>query len=109
MNRVFWCLGVVLLTQAVPAADADWPVYGGDAGRTRYSALAQIHRANVGTLDLAWQFDTGEKATRRRNPRGWGVWYGYTPAHKAFALDAALANNCGCSIPASRAWERIAD
>ena len=34
----------------------DWPVYGGDAGGTRYSPLKQINRANVATLKLAWTY-----------------------------------------------------
>src|SRR5579859_2414854 len=37
----------------------DWPVYGGDAGNTRYSPAAQITPANVGALRLAWSFHTG--------------------------------------------------
>jgi len=36
------------------------PAYGGDAGGTRYSALAQINAGNVEDLRLAWEFRTGE-------------------------------------------------
>jgi quinoprotein glucose dehydrogenase len=37
-----------------------WPAWGGDAGGTRYSTLAEITRANVGDLELAWSFRTGD-------------------------------------------------
>jgi len=45
---------------AASAADVGWPAYGGDAGGTRYSPLAQISRANVGELREVWVFRTGE-------------------------------------------------
>ena len=72
------------------ARDADWPVYGGDAAKTRHSALAQINRGNVKLLAPAWSFDTGEKGDTQTQPIVVGrVLYGYKPSHKAFALDAA--------------------
>jgi quinoprotein glucose dehydrogenase len=37
-----------------------WPVYGGDAGGTRYSDQKQIDNTNVKTLKIAWQYRTGE-------------------------------------------------
>jgi quinoprotein glucose dehydrogenase len=71
-------------------ADADWPAYGGAASKTRHSPLAQINRGNVKQLALAWSYDTGEKGDTQTQPLVVGrVLYGYTPAHKAFALDAA--------------------
>jgi quinoprotein glucose dehydrogenase len=45
---------------AAPAPDAGWAAYGGDAGGTRYSSLAQITKANVADLKVAWIFRTGE-------------------------------------------------
>jgi len=38
----------------------EWPNYGNDPGGTRYSALAQIDRANVAQLRVAWTYRTGE-------------------------------------------------
>lgn len=38
----------------------EWPVYGGDAGGTRYSTLKQINRANVATLREAWTYHTND-------------------------------------------------
>jgi quinoprotein glucose dehydrogenase len=71
-------------------ADADWRSYGGDAAKTRHSTLADIHRNNVSRLSLAWTHDTREKGDTQTQPIVVGrVMYGYTPTHKAFALDAA--------------------
>ena len=41
-------------------AAQDWPVYGGDAGGTRYSPLKQITRANVNQLKPAWTYHSGD-------------------------------------------------
>src|SRR5262245_49280712 len=71
-------------------ADSDWPAYGGDAAKTRHSPLAQIHRGNVAHLTLAWRYDTGEAGDTQTQPIVVdGVLFGYTPTHRAFALDAA--------------------
>ena len=37
-----------------------WPAYGGDPGGKRYSALTQIAHRNVGDLQVAWTYRTGE-------------------------------------------------
>ncbi len=41
-------------------AVSGWSVYGGDPGGMRYSQLAQIDRSNVGRLEVAWTYRTGE-------------------------------------------------
>jgi quinoprotein glucose dehydrogenase len=89
MNRV--AMGIALLLAAgACAAGTDWPSYGGDDAKTRHSALRQITRGNVKQLAVAWQFDTGEKGDTQTQPIVVGrTLYGYTPSHKAFALDAA--------------------
>jgi quinoprotein glucose dehydrogenase len=51
---------VVTAVLAAPAPDTGWPAYGGDAGGTRYSTLAQITPANLRDLRVAWTFRTGE-------------------------------------------------
>jgi glucose dehydrogenase len=38
----------------------DWPFYGHDAGGMRYSPLAQINRANVARLKVAWTFHVAD-------------------------------------------------
>jgi membrane-bound PQQ-dependent dehydrogenase (glucose/quinate/shikimate family) len=53
----FAVVGLVLAVTVAPAISADnsgWLYYGGDAGGTRYSSLAQINRLNVGELKVAW-------------------------------------------------------
>lgn len=61
--RLFICLifPVALAVGSARAqAPAAWSHYGGDAGGSRYSALAQITPANVAQLRVAWTFRTGE-------------------------------------------------
>ena len=84
-------VALVLATAGIAqASDADWPAYGGDAGKSRHSPLTQITRDNVKQLTLAWSYDTHEKGDTQTQPIVIGrVLYGYTPTHKTFALDAA--------------------
>jgi quinoprotein glucose dehydrogenase len=57
MRRIFRALILFALPCAAPA-QTDWPVWGHDAGGTRFSPLKQIDRSNVGKLQLAWSYDT---------------------------------------------------
>jgi quinoprotein glucose dehydrogenase len=89
MRRAGLALVTTVLAGGLHAADVDWPAYGGDAAKTRHSPLAQIHRGNVASLATAWTFETGEKGDTQTQPIVVGrVLFGYTPKHKAFALDA---------------------
>jgi len=68
----------------------DWPSYGGAPENNRYSPLAQINRANVAQLKVAWIFDTAEEGGLQTSPLILdGVLYGITPSQKVFALNAA--------------------
>jgi quinoprotein glucose dehydrogenase len=90
MNRAGLMFALLLTGAIACGADADWPQYGGDDGKTRHSTLTQINRGNVTGLTLAWSYDTGEKGDTQVQPIVVGrVLYGYTPSHKAIALDAA--------------------
>ncbi|MYC90487.1 MAG: pyrroloquinoline quinone-dependent dehydrogenase [Gemmatimonadetes bacterium] len=56
---------VVAITVCAPAppdgyGDGDWPAYGRDAGGSKFSPLDHITRENVGGLEVAWQWETGE-------------------------------------------------
>jgi quinoprotein glucose dehydrogenase len=74
---------------------ADWPDYQGDPGRNQYSGLRQIHRGNVGRLEAAWVYRTGDADPENRsqiqcNPLVVdGVLYGTSARIRAFAIDAS--------------------
>jgi quinoprotein glucose dehydrogenase len=81
--------GRAVAAQQVSAKAADWPAYGGTVDQIRYSSLAQISRANVKQLQVAWTYDSGEAGGLQTQPIVIdGVLYAYTPTHKAFALKA---------------------
>ncbi len=49
---------VAAQVRAQPGAGDEWQFYGGDAGSTRYSSLAQIDQSNVADLQVAWRWKT---------------------------------------------------
>ncbi len=77
--------------------DGDWPVYGHDAGGTKYSPLTQINRDNVSQLEVAWTYRTGDMfnaATMKREPAHEatpifvdGTLFISTPFGKVIAMD----------------------
>src|SRR5262245_52155188 len=100
MGRLLLTLSLVMSLLGT-AGDAqvtrDWPVYGGDPGGTRFSPLARITRENVGTLVVAWRYQTGEPALDlARQPSLQvtpivvdNVMYVSTPLGKVMALEPA--------------------
>jgi quinoprotein glucose dehydrogenase len=54
----------VLLTCIVVQPVRAWDYWGGDAGGTRFSSIAQITPANVNNLVRAWEFHTRDLETR---------------------------------------------
>src|SRR5687767_9796857 len=79
-------------------AATDWRWYGGDAGGTRHSTLADIHTGNVSRLRRAWTYHTGDLDEDRRpnlRPTAFettplavdGVLYLSTPSGRVVALD----------------------
>src|SRR6185312_12997019 len=72
---------------------ADWPDYGGNQARTRYSPLTQITPENVGSLKVAWTYDTGDafkgSEMQCQPVVAHGVLYATSPKLRVFALDAA--------------------
>ncbi len=75
-------LATVLVAVSTSAADVYgqqgapegvWPAYGGDAGSTKYAALAQIDANNVAQLDVAWQWTTSDAAVLASNDLGVGA------------------------------------
>lgn len=73
----------------------DWPAYLGDLASNQYSSLEQIDVDNVGELELAWVYRSGDADPAGRsqiqcNPLVIdGVLYGTSPQLELFALDAA--------------------
>src|SRR5262245_66619686 len=43
-----------------PGPVAGWPVYGADLGGSRHSPLTQITPKNVGALEVAWTYHSGD-------------------------------------------------
>ena len=84
-------LSVAIVAFAVDTREnADWPVYLGGKERNLYSSLKQINRDNVAKLEVAWTFETGDKAEYQANNLIVdGVLYTPTPSRKVVALDAA--------------------
>jgi glucose dehydrogenase len=92
---VFFALAGTLLFAQLPAHDnRDWPVYGGAAEGEHYSPLAQINKANVKQLKVAWTYDTEETGGLQTSPIVvHGILYGISPSQKIFAVDAATGKS----------------
>ena len=77
-----------------PQRNVDWRSYLGDPGRSHYSPLTQINRANVGRLERAWVYDSGgPPGSMYASPLVVdGVLYGLSPTLAAFALNAATGD-----------------
>ncbi|MDT8343939.1 MAG: methanol/ethanol family PQQ-dependent dehydrogenase [Thermohalobaculum sp.] len=71
-----------------------WVLQTGDYANTRYSKLDQIHRGNVGDLQVAWTFSTGVLRGHEGSPLVIGdTMYVHTPfPNVVYALDL---NNSG--------------
>ena len=93
-------LPLLLCMPLLHAASFEWTAYGGDGRGQRHAPLAQITPQNVGDLELAWSFRTGELGqgferakdalTFEATPLMVGdTLYFDTATGKVFALDAA--------------------
>jgi quinoprotein glucose dehydrogenase len=60
--RLLSLLGLIGCVAAGPVSG--WEYWGGDAGGSRFSKLAQITPANVNNLVRAWEFHTGDIESR---------------------------------------------
>jgi quinoprotein glucose dehydrogenase len=66
-----------------------WRDYGGAADSAQYSALKQINRSNVSTLQIAWTYPTGDGLKYLFNPvMANGVLYVLAKKNSIVALDA---------------------
>ena len=97
MKRSMACCVTSLLcaVAAGGSSDGDWPNYGRTPGGDRHSPLTQIDRGNVASLELAWEYKTGEAAIHTGQPTALeatplaidGRLYLSTPLGKVIALD----------------------
>jgi len=56
------CIALIFITNCTSkkdAQDVEWRIYGNE-GNNRFSPLTQIDSNNVGTLNPAWEFSTGD-------------------------------------------------
>jgi glucose dehydrogenase len=73
-----------------PAPHTTWSDYGGGADGSQYSALTQINRSNVHTLQIAWTYPTGDPNNYLFNPVVVdGLIYVLAKNNSVVALDAA--------------------
>jgi quinoprotein glucose dehydrogenase len=104
------CVAVLVTSSAIAQPlpqKGDWPIYGRDAGGTRYSPLDQINTANVTKLQRAWTYHTGEKG------RAWevtpivadGLMYLATPGQRIVALEPETGREVWKFDPHSNARE----
>ena len=69
--------------------NVDWLSYGNNLENQRYSKLSQINEKNVNNLKLAWQYQTGIKATFQATPLIYkGIMYISLPYNHVIALNA---------------------
>jgi quinoprotein glucose dehydrogenase len=80
-------------------ADGDWPAYGRSNAAGRYSPLAQIRRDNVGKLERAWTYRTGDLPDKR-----WGA--ETTPLKIGDALYLCSARNVLIALDAGTGKQR---
>lgn len=84
---------VALAPWAAADGAREWHFYGQDAGGARYSPLDQINRENVGKLERAWVYRTGDIAPGGAHYAECtplvvdGVMYVITPFSRLIALD----------------------
>jgi alcohol dehydrogenase (cytochrome c) len=70
------------------SASEEWPTYNGDYSGRRYSSLSQVNRDNVGSLTLAWAFQTRSSVIKGTPLEVNGILYLTTPDN-VWALNAS--------------------
>jgi quinoprotein glucose dehydrogenase len=83
-------IGLAASAQNHRTSHASWRDYGGASDSAQYSELAQIDRSNVGKLEVAWSYPTGDNNPYSFNPIVVdGVMYVLARNNSIVALDAA--------------------
>ena len=68
LARSVWCLMLLIALSNCSKTEApdysgpvaDWPAVGGNLGGQRFSPLTQVNTDNVGQLEVAWVYHTGD-------------------------------------------------
>ena len=88
LYKIFLFTLIVCLMGCKPS-DQDWSSYGKDLTNQRYAVIDEINDKNVGSLKLAWQHQTGIKATFQSTPIvHQGVMYVSLPFNHVIAMNA---------------------
>jgi quinoprotein glucose dehydrogenase len=97
MRNVLAAWVAVFSVGALEAQDVTWPVNGRDLHGTRYLPAAAITRENVGRLEVAWTYSTGEAGDAFATKKDTsfeatplvvgGLMYVGTPLGRVIALD----------------------
>ncbi len=81
-----------------------WREYAGAADSSQYSALKQINRSNVGKLEIAWTYPTGDDRKYSFNPiMVDGLLYVLAKMNSIVALDARTGKEVWTYTPDPRA------
>ena len=108
----------------VECQDVDWPVYGGDPGGMKYSALTQINRESITGLEVAWSWDADEQPVagsslafrgERVRPGRFeatpivinDTMYVSTPYSRVIALDARTGKEYWSYDPRAYSWGQL--
>ncbi|KAA2316041.1 pyrroloquinoline quinone-dependent dehydrogenase [Pseudooceanicola sediminis] len=94
--------GLGTAPQAQPEVGENWPFYGGDSNATRYSPLNQITPENVGQLERAFVYRTGDMPSAEAAGKYAGE---TTPIEMNGALYMCSAKNVLISISATTGEE----
>ncbi len=105
-----WVWGCQPTSEDKPEYYTTWSHYLGDPGRSHFSELQQINKQNVGQLEVAWEYKSGDLPAGDRsqiqcNPIVVdGVLYATTPTLKLIALQADSGAELWSYQPADTAW-----
>ncbi len=88
MKNLFLLIFILLILASCSKQNEDWGSYGKDLTNQRYSKLKQINTENIHNLKLAWQYQTGIKATFQATPIVHkGIMYVSLPFNNVIAMD----------------------
>ena len=98
LHHLSTCLIILIITfsckTSVKESYKNWSAYGGTKDAMHYSSLTEVDTNNVGQLQVAWRYHTGDADTATHSQIQCNpviidrIMYALTPAMKLFALDA---------------------